>query len=524
MTSKRHFPLAYILPKKGKTHLLFLSVLCSLLLFPSCNQDEDVYEYMIGLPPISTAFPDEKTAMVDSTAEEQDEEYYYKIDYYSAAAGFNEQIALNPQTDVIYPGALIKGESILDGSYVPIPAKRKPITISTSLTGADHVSAVIEDPKLSSVREAINELMDQEYDVPPANLGFTQEQAYSASQLKLSLRSSYDAGCVDVSGGFDYSNKKIQTRLIAKYIQVYYTLDMDTPLSPADLFAEDPDEAVLGTYMPMYVSTVTYGRMALFTVESELEESQVRAFLDVDYSGGNSMTKEDFESLHAKSTMKVYILGGSGQEAGKTVNGYDEYLNYITSGASFSKESPGAPIAYKLRYIKDNTIGKIVFAASYPIRTAIPRTDNLLIDTDVILHQIKTKFDDEPGTEVEIRGTIQSWRVRDRTETIHNHFDGIDMGLFATHIFNENSTTKRRLTDCIFQDTIAVYIDLYEEDDSSGDDQFEEQLFFIPVTDLFFQLPEEFISPEMEVREKGGSDWIKIKFKCVSTFRRIPDE
>lgn len=423
---------------------------------------------------------------------------------------------------MIYPGALIKGESILDGSYVPIPAKRRPITISTSLTGGDFVSAVIDDPKLSTVREAINDLMDQEYDVPPANMGFEQQQAYSESQLKLSLRSSYDAGFVDVAGGFDYSDKKIQTRMVAKYIQVYYTLDMDIPLSPADLFAEDPDEAVFGTYMPMYVSTVTYGRMALFTIESKLEETKVRSFLDVDYSGGETMTEEDFASLTAKSTMKVYIFGGSSQEAGKTVNGYQEYLNYITSGASFSKASPGAPIAYKLRYIKDNTIGKIVFAASYPIRTAIPRTDNLRIDVDAMLSEMSCSIGDG-SPEAEIRGQIQSCLLRNCAGTLHNHFSGIDMGTSATHTFTENAMTLRHFKDCLIQDTIVIGVDLYEEDDTF-DDHFEEQLFTVSLFEIFSKLPKEHETDYLEVREKGGSDWIKIKFKFESTFRHIPDE
>ncbi|MDZ7635847.1 MAG: thiol-activated cytolysin family protein [Bacteroidales bacterium] len=107
------------------------------------------------------------------------------------AAGYDEQIVLNPQTDVIYPGALVKGESILDGTYTLIPADRMPITISTSLTGSGRVSVTVDNPKLSTIREAINNLMNQEYDVPPANMGFTVEQAYSEQQLDLSLRASY---------------------------------------------------------------------------------------------------------------------------------------------------------------------------------------------------------------------------------------------------------------------------------------------------------------------------------------------
>jgi len=434
-----------------------------------CQKDDDYTEELnlvLGsLPPISKAFPAEKAVTKENTTEEKDTEYLYKIDYYSVAAGYDEQIVLNPQTDVIYPGALIKGESILDGSYVPIPAKRRPVTISTSLTGSSKVSVEVSDPKLSTVREALNTLLKQSYDVPPANMGFTIEQAYSETQLKLSLRASY-SGIVNVSGGFDYSNKKIKTRLVAKFIQNYYTLDMDLPASPSDLFDGNVSETLFGTYMPMYISSVTYGRMALFTIESELEETQVRAFLQGSYASVEASASTDFNSLKAASTMKVYVLGGSGADAGLTVDGFEAFKNYIKAGGNYSKTSPGAPISYKLRYIKDNTIGKIVFAASYPIRTAIPRTDNIRYDVDTYFYQIKSQVDDW-GTDCEIRGTIHSYIKNIPQSVKHLHFGGIDMPETGTSAFPENPTTKNTRLNLRQTDTIRININLYEETEFS---------------------------------------------------------
>jgi thiol-activated cytolysin len=141
----------------------FVIALLGILAFGCQKEDlitsEEINTFILNLPPVT--FPAELPAQLDSTATEQDPEYNYTIDYYTAAAGYDEQIVLNPQTDVIYPGALIKGESILDGSYIPISADRKPITISTSLQGAEIVSVKVDDPKLSNVREAVNGLMNQ---------------------------------------------------------------------------------------------------------------------------------------------------------------------------------------------------------------------------------------------------------------------------------------------------------------------------------------------------------------------------
>ncbi len=258
----------------------FIVIISIFIIIPTgCEEEEGetwnamaLEEYLKTLPPISDAMPSEKSAALVETHVDSTLEYIYHTEYYEAAAGFNEQIVLNPQTDVIYPGALVKGESILNGTYTLIPAERKPIKISTSLTGADMVSVEVDDPKLSTIREAVNTLMKQEYDVPYANMSFGIEQAYSEEQLDISLHASYKGEVINVEGGFDFTNKNIQTRLIVKYIQNYYTLDMDLPNKPSDLFEEDVNRALFGTYMPMYVSTVTFGRMALSTSAS-------RAFL-----------------------------------------------------------------------------------------------------------------------------------------------------------------------------------------------------------------------------------------------------
>ncbi len=458
-----------------KTRLSFYLVSFALisLLTMSCQKDEnpysssDINDYILTMPLIE--FPPEMEPQLDSTATEQDQEYNYTIEYYSAAAGYDEQIVLDPQTDVIYPGALIKGESILDGSYVPISVNRKPITISTSLQGSDQVSVEVTDPKLSTVREAVNSLMNQEYDVPPANLGFTVEEVYNREQLDLALNISYESGINNVSNNFDFSNTNIRTRMVARFIQKYYTLDLDLPSEPSDLINGDPASANFGSLMPMYVSTVTFGRMALFTVESELSETEVRNYLEASYGQVEGDASVEFEKLSSKSTMRVYVLGGSGADASAAINGFQDFKNYIIQGGNFSKESPGAPIAYKLRYITDNTIARVVSMASYPIRTAIPRTDNLRYDISVRLYSMTPKFGDGWTGSNELYGTIKTYANSDPGNGYFNwKIDSgekyLQVAENSTHTFSDNKTTKRVYNDLEYDDKIMIRLAVKEND------------------------------------------------------------
>jgi thiol-activated cytolysin len=497
------------------------------IFFSGCQKDTfnegSLNEYLKSLPSISTEMPVEKQAELVDNDEETTSEYIYHYDYYEVAAGYDEQIVLNPQTDVIYPGALIKGESILDGTYTLIPAHRNPITISTSLTGSGKVSIKVDDPKLSTIREAVNNLMNQEYDVPPANMGFTIEQAYSEQQLDLSLRASYKGGGISVKGGFDYSNKQIKTRLVAKFIQNYYTLDMDLPDQPSDLFTEDVDRALFGVYMPMYISTVTYGRMALFTIESEYSETEVRAFLNASYAGISGSASTDFDQLKSKSTMKVYILGGSGSDAGSTINGFEDFKNYIIAGGNYSKTSPGAPISYKLRYIKDNSIGKIVFMASYPIVTAIPRTDNLVYDVTAFLQRIESHAGDIGGN-LELYGSVYSWPESLGEGVKVNHFpyssgSWLSVPESGTYNLPDNTSGKRLWTGLSQSDKIFVRIHINEVDDfPDTDDHYNEATFETPLSSIITLLQGQTLDRQMRVTD--GSDYLDFVMQYSYIARR----
>ncbi len=517
-----------IMQKTAQKGILFIALSCFAFSFTACDEEStemftsSLNEYLGTMKSIEAQMPAIAEPKVESTERDTTDEYYYRVDYYNAAAGYDEQMVMNPQTDVIYPGALIKGESILDGTYTLIAAKRKPITISTSLLGGNNSSIDVADPKLSTIREAVNSLMKQEYDVPYANMSFTIEQANSEQQLDMALRASYKGGGVNVKGGFDFSNKKVKTRLVAKFIQSYYTIDMDLPNKPSDLFDADVDRKLFGSFMPMYVSTVTFGRMALFTIESELSETEVRTFLNASYANVKGSVSADFNSLQAKSTMKVYILGGSGSDASASINGFDDFKKYITEGGNFSKTSPGAPISYKLRYINDNKIGKIVFAARYPIVTAIPRTDNVIYDIKTLMAGMKLDISDAGGN-AEIYGNVKSWPASLGETAAHTHFNrsGSNYQSFQekeNHTFPVSTQTEKEWNGLKGDDKILVKIDM-KEADTGSDDVFTVSTFEIPVSEIITSIEQGFYE-KTGMKVYSGTQSIDFRFKFTPTMRR----
>lgn len=168
--------------------------------------------------------------------------------FYKAAPGFDEMLALDPTSDVIYPGALVQGASIPTGEYLPIVADRDSITLSVSLQNIAGSPVVkVGNPKLSTVRAGIKEILDKEVTgATPAKINYEITQVYSKEQLNLAIGANYRSAGSKVSASFDFSSTKYSNRFVLKFLQVYYTIDMDLPSKPSDLFTKLPDLESLG--------------------------------------------------------------------------------------------------------------------------------------------------------------------------------------------------------------------------------------------------------------------------------------
>lgn len=291
--------------------------------------------------------------------------------YYKHAPGFNDMLALDPSTDVIFPGAILKGESIPTGEYIPIVADRAPITLSASLTNISG-SPVVEviDPKLSTVREEVKSILDQEVTgATPARINFEISEVYTKEQLNLAIGANYRSAAAKVSASFNFTNSTYKYKYVLKYFQVYYTIDMDPPHNPSDLFTDTPDLEALGSTNPVYVATVTYGRMIIYTIESNSTKTEIDAAFSASFASGDGSVDAEYQKTIDESSVKALVIGGSGSDAAQVVNGPADVYNYISDGGNYSKESPGAPLSYKLRYLKQGTpVARVVLASEYAVR------------------------------------------------------------------------------------------------------------------------------------------------------------
>jgi thiol-activated cytolysin len=283
--------------------------------------------------------------------------------------------------DVLWPGSLVRGDTVYSGQLTPLVFERAPLRFSISLEslGSGARSATLPEPSLSSYRDAIGRILDQQLTgSTPARISAEVEEIESEEQLAVALGTSVSAplfGSVKASFDFDDSTKR--SRYLVKFFQLYYTVDVDPPSLPHQFFgpsvrADDVAAVVGAENPPVYVSSIGYGRQVVFSFESELSKKELQGALSfvyqggVDVSGNVSLTHREVLS-HTKTT--AFILGGDGGGAVvASIGSLEELRRFISEGGNYSKDSPGAAIAYKLSYVRDHTPVKLSYASAYSRR------------------------------------------------------------------------------------------------------------------------------------------------------------
>jgi hypothetical protein len=95
------------------------------------------------------------------------------------------------------------------------------------------------------------------------------------------------------------------------------------------------------------------------------------AALEFAYSGGVDVKGDvsvTYKDMISKSKITAFILGGDAGTAVQTIDSYEALKEFIKSGGNYSRMSPGAPIAYKLNYLKDNSPARMSFTTDYEVK------------------------------------------------------------------------------------------------------------------------------------------------------------
>jgi thiol-activated cytolysin len=376
-------------------------------------QGPGIDEYVQALPYL----PVDPAQVVESPVSEaqRDGDYQCITQNLQETRQYDRIVGYAANSDSLWPGALVGADSVLSGLFTQMVLDRKPVTISVSLENlAGSKQATIEQPSLAAYRDALAGILDTEITgATPANLYSEIERVHSQQQLDMALgiQASWGLGVASLKSSFNFSNQQVRSRYVVRYTQAYYTVDLDAPSRPSAVFDDTVTLDTVKQHMdetrpPVYVSSITYGRMVVFTFESEYSAEEMGAALDFAYSGGFDVSGQvsvTYKDILSRSKITAFILGGDAGTAVQTIDSYDKLIEFIKAGGNYSRQSPGAPIAYKLNYLKDNSPARMSFTTDYEIRECTRVSQKIRVTLDTIA------VDDaggDPGGDLELYGNI----------------------------------------------------------------------------------------------------------------------
>lgn len=308
---------------------------------------------------------------------------------FSMAGNPEQMVMLDPNRDVIYPGAFIQGRTHRDGisigDVLPITVdERAPIRVSIpdiATTVGDNFREV--QPNQAEVAAAIGNMIGNatrnDLDTP-SSISFEMESYQSERQFALSAgMSGRYLGFKGSASGSTEQNASTNT-VAVHFVQRMFTVVVEPPGSgPESFFSEEFSSEDLEALeaagrigpdnLPVYVSNVVYGRMMTFTMTSTASESEIRAALQASYNtiagGASASLSTKHKSILAESTIVLNTLGGAAEDALAVIRSGD-WSAYFTNEAALST---AVPLSYTFKNLGDNSIAAVSETTEFSLKT-----------------------------------------------------------------------------------------------------------------------------------------------------------
>lgn len=294
---------------------------------------------------------------------------------------FDNFSSLGAGVNLMWPGNLIQGKTIKTGDMASIPIGengRNAIEVKVdafSSSSSVPSSQVIESPTAGKVQSSLEKIIEGYYNSKtnfPANYSIDIQRAFSSKQLQLALNIGFTGGNgLGLSGSFGLSFNKNKTYYAVTLKQKFFQVSV-YPKSgiKGDLgwVRKDYPEAEIDKYVsidnpPVYISTVTYGRLYTLVYESDENSYKIEQALNFAYKNPTASISGDqkleYTNLLQKARVYVKQLGGNATEGlesslGTLAGNFESVRKFIVDGAEVSKNNPGYPIEYTAINVNSN--------------------------------------------------------------------------------------------------------------------------------------------------------------------------
>ncbi len=298
------------------------------------------------------------------------------------SGNLDDILILNPIHSVVWPGALVKvDQELVRGMPTPLQYHRAPVKLSIDLPGiGDQGIFAVENPSNGTVQAAIDKALDywnnnqyKEGYVSKSRSKYTSTFVYSTEQLAASLGINYWNLKGSLSTQFQMATTREKKVAVVLFKQVFYTVAFDPPSNSGAVFhpnvtVNDIKKNINNETPPAYVSSVDYGRILMLQIETSSAILQTEMEATLKYLSAQATASADYQKTLQNSKITLIAIGGNAEVNTQAIDAnHIEDLHKIIQGqnALYSKNNPGQPISYTIRFLKDNRLAKMGYATDY---------------------------------------------------------------------------------------------------------------------------------------------------------------
>lgn len=297
------------------------------------------------------------------------------------AGGNSGYATYSPNSEVIYPGNMLQGKSLQQGTPDIIAVDRAGGTISIDINdGNSNSSQSIDEITTSGVSQGINNIIAGSSGILPANFKINISSVQSQEEFAFALGLDLNTTFYDVSADLKYNSQSKKNKFLVNLNQSYYTISYDIPTSLDDLFAPTVTADDLSKYMgpgnpATYISSVTYGRVYYMLIESSSSRQEMEASINASFNGVALQAEAEVDVSYMSDleelTINVFAYGGDAVPTLLTAGNSDiSKLTNLLAQASVIES--GKPLSYVVRSVYDNQIVATQLATTYDITNCIP--------------------------------------------------------------------------------------------------------------------------------------------------------
>lgn len=328
-------------------------------------------------------------------------------------------VALYSPNPDIFPGQLLQGTSLSSLApglaFIPYPKAAANFYITGLTISGGDIGFSIPTPGWSG-REFYNGLqaaLDKNViSGQAASVKYDSFQAYSNEQINFELNATATINSVNLAASLDLDIEKTSNYTLISLIQIFYTVSFEDPSYGTSVFAdgvafEDPRGLIASNNVPLYVSSVSYGRRILLMVSSTYSSTSVAAAFKAASEGKADEETEEpdafdvsvkakYSDIVQQSQITYLAVGGStedafsifgdgsqdivqpGSENAGIIKSTSESASQIytnlskllsnVKAATYTNKNPGVPVAFTTKYLTNSKQASMGDSVSYAIK------------------------------------------------------------------------------------------------------------------------------------------------------------